>query len=81
LSHSYNVTVEGESGVLAGVEDANSSQQSHYTKPEEVEDFVRRTGFDSLAISIGTSQAHTNSGSIGMELLGEGTELSESRLL
>ena len=55
LSHSYNVTVEGELGVLAGVEDAVSSLQSHYTKPEEVEDFVKRTGVDSLAISIGTS--------------------------
>jgi fructose-bisphosphate aldolase, class II len=55
LSHSYNVTVEGELGVLAGVEDAVSSGQSHYTKPEEVEDFVKRTGVDSLAISIGTS--------------------------
>ncbi len=55
LSHSYNVTVEGELGVLAGVEDEVSSQQSHYTKPEEVEDFVKRTGVDSLAISIGTS--------------------------
>jgi fructose-bisphosphate aldolase class II len=41
--------------VLAGVEDAVSSEQSHYTKPEEVEDFVKRTGVDSLAISIGTS--------------------------
>jgi fructose-bisphosphate aldolase class II len=49
------VTVEGELGVLAGVEDEVSSQQSHYTKPEEVEDFVKRTGVDSLAISIGTS--------------------------
>jgi fructose-bisphosphate aldolase class II len=55
FSHSYNVTVEGELGVLAGVEDDVSSQQSHYTKPEEVEDFVKRTGVDSLAISIGTS--------------------------
>ena len=55
LSHSYNVTVEAELGVLAGVEDAVSSEQSHYTKPEEVEDFVKRTGVDSLAISIGTS--------------------------
>ncbi len=55
FSHSYNVTVEGELGVLAGVEDEVSSQQSHYTKPEEVEDFVKRTGVDSLAISIGTS--------------------------
>jgi fructose-bisphosphate aldolase class II len=55
LSHSYNVTVEGELGLLAGVEDAVSSELSHYTKPEEVEDFVKRTGVDSLAISIGTS--------------------------
>ncbi len=49
------VSVEGELGVLAGVEDEVSSEKSHYTKPEEVEDFVRRTGVDSLAISIGTS--------------------------
>jgi fructose-bisphosphate aldolase, class II len=55
MSHGYNVTVEGELGVLAGVEDEVSSQQSHYTKPDEVEDFVKRTGVDSLAISIGTS--------------------------
>ena len=55
LAHKFNVTVEGELGVLAGVEDDVSSQQSHYTKPEEVEDFVKRTGVDSLAISIGTS--------------------------
>ncbi len=55
LSHGYRVTVEGELGVLAGVEDEVSSQHSHYTKPEEVEDFVKRTGVDSLAISIGTS--------------------------
>ncbi|MGZ3595591.1 MAG: class II fructose-bisphosphate aldolase [Syntrophales bacterium] len=55
FSHSHNVTVEGELGVLAGVEDEVASQQSHYTKPEEVEDFVKRTGVDSLAISIGTS--------------------------
>ncbi|HUH67268.1 MAG TPA: class II fructose-bisphosphate aldolase [Syntrophales bacterium] len=55
FSHRYDVTVEGELGVLAGVEDEVSSQQSHYTKPEEVEDFVKRTGVDSLAISIGTS--------------------------
>jgi fructose-bisphosphate aldolase, class II len=49
------VTVEGELGVLAGVEDEVSSEHSHYTQPEEVEDFVKRTGVDSLAISIGTS--------------------------
>jgi fructose-bisphosphate aldolase class II len=41
--------------VLAGIEEHVSSEESHYTKPEEVEDFVSRTGVDSLAISIGTS--------------------------
>ncbi len=49
------VTVEGELGVLAGVEDEVSSAHSNYTQPDEVEDFVKRTGVDSLAISIGTS--------------------------
>jgi len=49
------VSVEGELGVLAGVEDDVSSEHSHYTQPEEVEDFVKKTGVDSLAISIGTS--------------------------
>lgn len=49
------VTVEGELGVLAGVEDDVASEVSHYTKPEEVKDFVSKTGVDSLAISIGTS--------------------------
>src|SRR5574344_879691 len=54
-SHKYDVTVEGELGVLAGVEDEVASEVSHYTKPEEVIDFATRTGCDSLAISIGTS--------------------------
>ncbi len=49
------VTVEGELGVLAGVEDDVCAEESHYTKPEEVQDFVSKTGVDSLAISIGTS--------------------------
>ncbi|GHV08698.1 fructose-bisphosphate aldolase [Spirochaetia bacterium] len=49
------VTVEGELGVLAGVEDDVASEESHYTKPEEVQDFVSKTKVDSLAISIGTS--------------------------
>jgi fructose-bisphosphate aldolase class II len=49
------VSVEGELGILAGVEDDVSSEHSHFTQPEEVEDFVKRTGVDSLAISIGTS--------------------------
>ena len=54
-AHQFDVTVEGELGVLAGVEDEVSSEVCHYTKPEEVIDFTTRTGVDSLAISIGTS--------------------------
>ena len=54
-AHQFDVTVEGELGVLAGVEDEVSSDVCHYTKPEEVIDFTTRTGVDSLAISIGTS--------------------------
>jgi len=54
-AHKYDVSVEGELGVLAGIEDEVSSAVTHYTKPEEVEDFVKKTGVDSLAISIGTS--------------------------
>lgn len=53
-AHQFDVTVEGELGVLAGIEDEVSSEHSHYTRPEEVIDFVKRTGVDSLAISIGT---------------------------
>ena len=54
-AHQFDVTVEAELGVLAGVEDEVSSEESHYTRPEEVIDFSTRTGCDSLAISIGTS--------------------------
>ena len=54
-AHAHDVTVEGELGVLAGVEDEVASEISHYTKPEEVIDFTQKTGVDSLAISIGTS--------------------------
>jgi len=54
-AHDREVTVEGELGVLAGVEDEVSHEVSHYTKPEEVEAFVEKTRVDSLAISIGTS--------------------------
>ena len=54
-AHAHGVVVEGELGVLAGVEDDVVAEQSSYTRPEEVEDFVTRTGVDSLAISIGTS--------------------------
>lgn len=54
-AHKYDVTVEAELGVLAGVEDDVAAEESHYTKPEEVIDFSQRSGCDSLAISIGTS--------------------------
>lgn len=54
-AHEHDVTVEGELGVLAGIEDDVVAAESVYTQPEEVEDFVHRTGVDSLAISIGTS--------------------------
>lgn len=54
-AHRHDITVEGELGVLAGIEDEVSHEETHYTKPEEVEEFVAKTGVDSLAISIGTS--------------------------
>ena len=54
-AHQFDVTVEGELGVLAGVEDEVASEHSHYTNPDDVVDFVSKTGVDSLAISIGTS--------------------------
>ena len=54
-AHQFDVTVEGELGVLAGVEDDVVAVHHTYTKPEEVVDFVSKTGCDSLAISIGTS--------------------------
>ncbi|HBR03437.1 MAG TPA: fructose-1,6-bisphosphate aldolase, class II [Ruminiclostridium sp.] len=56
-AHAHGVTVEGELGRLAGVEDdvKVSAEDSSYTRPEEVEEFVKGTGCDSLAIAIGTS--------------------------
>ena len=54
-AHQYEVTVEGELGVLAGIEDEVSAAHHTYTEPDQVEDFVKKTGVDSLAISIGTS--------------------------
>ena len=54
-AHQFDVTVEGELGVLAGVEDEVAAEHHTYTRPEEVVDFVSKTGVDSLAISIGTS--------------------------
>jgi fructose-bisphosphate aldolase class II len=55
FAHDFDVAVEGELGVLAGIEDEVASEKSHYTRPEEVVEFVGQTGVDSLAISIGTS--------------------------
>ena len=55
FAHSHDVTVEGELGILAGVEDDVSAEEHVFTRPDEVEDFVSRTGVDSLAIAIGTS--------------------------
>lgn len=54
-AHKYGVTVEGELGTLAGIEDEVSHAEGSYTRPEEVQDFVTHTGVDSLAIAIGTS--------------------------
>ncbi len=56
-AHAHGCVVEGELGRLAGVEDdvKVSAEDSSYTRPEEVEEFVSRTGVDSLAIAIGTS--------------------------
>ena len=54
-AHQFDVTVEGELGVLAGVEDEVSAEHHTYTDPKDVVDFVSKTGVDSLAISIGTS--------------------------
>ena len=54
-AHSKDVTVEAELGVLAGIEDDVKAADHIYTNPDEVEDFVSKTGVDSLAIAIGTS--------------------------
>jgi fructose-bisphosphate aldolase class II len=54
-AHKYDVCVEGELGVLAGIEEDVQAAKAIYTQPEQVEDFVSKTGVDSLAISIGTS--------------------------
>jgi fructose-bisphosphate aldolase, class II len=54
-AHEYDVSVEGELGVLAGIEDDVVAAKSIYTQPDDVEKFVKSTGVDSLAISIGTS--------------------------
>jgi fructose-bisphosphate aldolase, class II len=54
-AHANDVSVEGELGVLAGIEDEVQSEHSHYTDPAQVQEFVDKSGVDSLAISIGTS--------------------------
>lgn len=54
-AHTYDVSVEAELGVLAGIEDEVQAEVSHYTDPDQVEEFVTKSGVDSLAISIGTS--------------------------
>ena len=54
-AHDHGVVVEGELGTLAGIEDEVSHAVGSYTRPEEVEEFVSKTGCDSLAIAIGTS--------------------------
>lgn len=58
-AHERDVSVEGELGVLAGIEDDVVAAKSVYTQPEQVQDFVEKTGVDSLAISIGTSHGAT----------------------
>ena len=55
FAHEHDVTVEAELGVLAGVEDDVVADDHIFTQPDEVEDFVTKTGVDSLAIAIGTS--------------------------
>ncbi len=54
-AHAHNVTVEGELGILAGIEDDVAAEHHSYTEPKDVEEFVKKTGVDSLAIAIGTS--------------------------
>jgi fructose-bisphosphate aldolase class II len=54
-AHQYDVTVEGELGTISGIKKDSSTDKDFYTKPEEAEDFVRKTGIDSLAIAIGTA--------------------------
>lgn len=54
-AHDHGVVVEGELGTLAGIEDEVCHETGSYTRPEEVEEFVQKTGVDSLAIAIGTS--------------------------
>ncbi len=54
-AHKYDVTVEGELGTISGIKKDSSSDKDFYTKPDDVADFVQKTGVDSLAIAIGTA--------------------------
>ncbi|UCB46604.1 MAG: ketose-bisphosphate aldolase [Spirochaetota bacterium] len=58
-AHEFDVTVEGELGVLSGLEDDVTREKSRYTDPSSVEEFVDKTGVDSLAVSIGTAHGVT----------------------
>ena len=67
-AHASGVEVEAELGVLSGTEDDILSKKSKYTRPEEVEEFVKSTGCDSLAIAVGTSHgAYKFSGGVGIQ--------------
>lgn len=69
-AHVKNITVEAELGVLSGVEDDLVIDEKHkkYTQPAEVEDFVKQTGCDSLAVAVGTSHgAYKFSGKQGLQ--------------
>ncbi len=68
MSHPLGVTVEGELGVLGGIEDGHGARltdsqvQDHLTDPNQAEDFVQKTGLDALAVAIGTSHGAYKSG-------------------
>ncbi|HPK00005.1 MAG TPA: ketose-bisphosphate aldolase, partial [Candidatus Hydrogenedentes bacterium] len=68
MAHPLGVTVEGELGVLGGIEDghgaglSDSEVQDHLTDPNQAEDFVQKTGLDALAVAIGTSHGAYKSG-------------------
>jgi len=60
-AHAKGVVVEGELGQLAGVEDDVNVEEHSYTEPDQVQEFVEKTGVDSLAIAIGHPTEHINS--------------------
>lgn len=67
-AHQYDVTVEGELGVIAGVEDHVHAKNSSYTDPLQALDFVKRTGVDSLAISYGTKHGANKGSNIKLRM-------------